>query len=486
MNTEITIPKQTIHQIWLGPELEAEDKKLVEATFKTCGKSGIGYKMWGLQDIISTFPHDEIYQLWERLWASIPLPAIMAASVDYFKWKVLSLTPENEISIYLDVDVEMMRKEKGRKPYTIPATDSFISFGASMDINVPSVCYLQVYGPKAAQIAVHEADKLLGGINIDSSTFLSDFFSDCGNGLRNGKYSLGSAWVMDKLIPRLEEAELSADISPVTIFSQYGQAPETLLYHHERNYATGGESSAEGITNKKQENLERVKKIEEEREKRKKKVIIMMSSAGSYDDSVERTLGLIDAKAIRDIQRRTTFGKASEHPDLDYYFVLGLGRQELDRGEELRPEFYTAQIQEGKEREGQRLYESMKWIGMTSGYSFLFFCQDDCYIHIPRLLDYVSRKEAGGKIGYGRDTHTGILLPAALVRKLIQAEIDPPKEGEDFGNWLHRAVEVVDGEIKEEDKFSGEKDGYPAPTNGKITTHGVNPFDLVALAGMNE
>lgn len=485
--TGVTGPQMTIHQLWLGPELEKEDKKLIESTFKTCGKVGIGYHLWGLRDIIAAFPRDEVFLLWERLWGTIPFPAVMAASVDYFKWKVLSLTAEDEISIYLDVDVEMMRRKGKKEVYTIPPTESFISFGAMMDGISPSVSYIQVFGNRAAEIAVNEADKLLSGLEIDSPTFLSSFFSDCGNGQRNGKYSLGSTWVREKLLPRLEEADLSAEIASPDIFSQYGQAPHPLLYHHEKHFSTGGESSTEGVTNRKAENLEKVKRVEEEVNGRKKEVVILMSTAGEYGEgSMNRTLGLIRAKDIRDIQRKTTFSHASEYEKADYYFILGGGKESISPEEAELPEFFFSLSGDGKEWEGRREWEAMKWMGEAPNYSFLFICQDDGYIHLKRLLAYTEGKEAFSMKVYGKDEHTGILIPAKVVRKLILADFDPPKEGEGIGEWLSHALPLIDAELVEEDKFSGEKWVYPSPTNGKITTHDVNPYDLCLLSGMNE
>lgn len=486
---EFTPPPLTIHQLWIGEELGEEDnRRYVEKAIKVCGRAAYMYKLWKIDDLISSFPHDSVFYLWHRLWNTIPYPPILAASVDYFKWKILSTTPENERAIFMDLDVEMMEREG--ETFEMPLSDSHIAFGQSSGGEVPTSSFLHVYGPTAANIAILEADKRLSHVDMDSPTFFEDFLTSCINGQRNSDLSLGALWIQEHLLPRLEEMELSAELVPLEVFSHFGQYATPLFLHHERHFSTAGNKGAEEIAEYRKVTLEQAKRVSSKYLADRKKVIVCMSTAKSYEENLKRTLGLITAKDIRDVQRRTTFGILEKYPAVDYFFIVGKG-DVVDTEEAAGPDFYYAKAEEGREWMARRFYDFIQWVAFRSNYEFLFFCEDDNYIHIPRLFSYCLTKQAGEMNVYGNEdedgnlTHAGILVPAAVARKIRLEDLDPPKEGEDFGSWLKHAITSLDGEFILDDKFSWGKGQYPAPTNGRITTHDVNPYDLVALAGMN-
>lgn len=489
------VPPLTVHQIWLGPELPAERKTCIERAFSVCHKVGYTHKFWELSDILKTFPKDKMYYFWSKLWSNIPVAPVMSAAVDFYKWKVLAETPEDERAVYLDVDVLINRKDEETR-VTLPMPQSYVSFGIAETTELPSGAYIQVYGSKVAKMALQLAEERLAAIDIDSPEFFFDFYESCKNGKRDGKYSLGTNWILNTLIPQLEEMELSAEIAPQDTFCQFGQAAETVMLHQQWHLVTGGQQTPEEQAQWERETGHQVQSCVQTYEENKRKVIMLMSTAKEYQD-LSRTLGVISAADIRKIQRRTTFRPLLSDPSLkaDYFYVVGKSDTPLPAEDAESPEFYFAEAPEDKDEHhflAKRFYDALRWIHDHGVFAFLFFCEDDNYVHLPRLLALCDAKKpgkleiVGGTDEEGNlDYHGGILMSAALAREIVLLNPDPPKENEDFGKWLLHCLEVVDGKFIPDDKFSPTKVLYPTPTNGRITTHHVNIFDLALLHGIN-
>lgn len=480
-------PEFIVHQIWLGDEMPKEAKKLVEKAYKTCGKSGYEYKLWYLNDILEAFHDDYSYYFWKRIFSQIPIAPVMAAAVDYYKWKILSLTPEDKYAIYIDCDVEMMRKP--RTEYSIPNTQAHISFGNSEQFDIPSVSYIQVAGHKAADIALRLADAKLMQFGMDSPHFLEDVARCFGNGKRNSRLSLGTEWVMNELLPEYEQNEVAAEVAQQDVYCHYGQAAKPLMLHQTMHLATEGKVSDDDIDAYFKEKLEQVRQAEAQFNKTKKRLVIYMSSARSYADNLDRTLGIISETDLRNVQRGTTFANLPDN--VDYSFVVGdtINEGKVDND---ASDIYYAKYPEGHDYQAQRFYHALCYSVRTDVFENIFFCDDDNYINLNRLLTFCNVKApddlvcSAGKKDNKIDSKGGILLTAALARKIVLADPDAPKDGEDFGAWLAHCIELVEGKFEPEYKFTSNKGQYPAPTNARITTHECNPYDLVALHRLNK
>lgn len=489
------IPPLTVHQIWLGPELPADKKECVERALSVCSKVGYKYKFWEMSDILKAFPKDRMYYFWNKLWSNIPVAPVLAAVVDFYKWKILSGTPDDERAIYLDVDVLINRKDEDDR-VTLPTSDAYVSFGISERAEMPSGAYIQVYGSKVANVAVQLAEERLRTLDIDSPDFFFDFYNSCKNGKRDSEYSLGTDWFIKTLIPQLEELELSAEIAPQDVFCQFGQAPETLMMHRQWHLATGGKTTKEEQDKFERETGHQVQSCAQTYDENKQHVVMLMSTAKEYQD-LSRTLGIISAADIRKIQRKTTLLPILRNvvTKVDYYYVVGKSDVSLPEADTNSPEFYFAETQEdadGKHYLASRFYDALQWMNAHGVYDFLFFCEDDNYVHVPRLLALCNAKKPGSLELIGGtdedgnvDYHGGLLMPVALVREIVLYDPEPPKEGEDFGKWLLKCLDAVGGKFIADDKFSPSKGLYPTPTNGRITTHHVNIFDLALLHGIN-
>lgn len=462
-------------------------KKLVEKAYKTCGKSGYTHKLWRLSDLWEAFHNDYSYYFWKRLIQHMPIPPVLAAAVDYYKWKVLSTTPEEEYGIYIDCDVEMMRKQKAN--YAIPNTLAHISFGSAEQFGTPSVSYIQVAGYRAANIAVRLADEKLVQFGMDSPHFIENAVRCFANGKRNSRLSLGTDWIMSALIPEYEDKEIASEVAPQDVYCHYGQAAKPLMIHKAMHLATEGKATDDDIDAYAKEKSQQAKQAEEEFNKTKKRVLVFMSSARDYDDNLDRTLGIIDATAIRNVQRGTTFNPL---PDtVDYYFVVG-GQLKDGAVDEEASDIYYANVPEGKEHQAQRFYKALHWSITRDIFENIFFCEDDNYVNMSRLLNYCNVKApddlvcvAGEKDGQ-IDDKGGIFITAALARKIVLSDPDIPKDGEPFGSWLAHCIKLAEGKFEPDVKFSSNKGQYPAPTNSRITTHECNPYDLVALHRLNK
>lgn len=481
-------PKLTVHQVWLGNEMPEETKKLIEKSYKVCLKAGYDYKYWRLPDIIEQFKGDYAYYFWTRLFNLIPFAPIFAAAVDYYKWRILAMTPEDEYAIYMDCDVEMRSKKK--KDFVIPLTQALISFGSTEQYGSPAVSYIQVHGGEAAGIAAALADKKIEEFGMDSSHFLEDVIRCFGNGRRNSRLSLGASWIQEDLIKAFDEHHTEAEVAPMDVFGYYGQSPDTLLLHRTWHLATEGKATDDEITEYEKDKLQKVKEIELNFNKTKPRVLVLMSSARTYDENLDRTLGILTTTDIRTVQRATTFKNLPE--TADYYFVVGnAGEKEEGLLDNSAPDILYVGDPEGKAYEAKRLYTAMRWCVENMIFENLFFCEDDNYVHMERLMRYCNVKAPDDLVCVGAvcKEHPcvkgGLLITAALARKIALLDPDPPKDGEEFGNWIGHCLEVLGAEFVHEYKLSETKSQFPAPTNARITTHECNPYDLVALDRLN-
>lgn len=476
-----------VHQIWLGREMPEEAKKLVEKAYKACGKAKYEHKLWHMDDILAAFPNDYAYYFWKRLFNTIPLAPVMAAAADYYKWKILASTPEDQCAMYIDVDVEMVRKPRAK--YALPKATSDIAFGSMEQPGTPGVSCIQVIGPKAASVALNLADARLKSFGMDSNHFLTDVIKAFGNGKRNSRVSLGAEWLQEEVIPAYVEVGVSAEVFPQDVYCYYGQEAKPLMLHKAMHLATEGSATEDQIESYYNAQVSNVQTIAEAYNKQKKRVVVLMSSAREYEN-LDRTLGIISARDIRNVQRGTTFENLSDQ--IDYYFVVG-GEAATDGYiDDQSPDIYYSGEPEGKEYQAKRFYSAMKWVIQNGAPENIFFCEDDNYIHTGRLLSYCNVKAPDDLVGTGciSTGHPcvkgGLFVSAALARKIVLEDLDAPKHNEDFGAWLNTCIELVGGQFEHEYKFSDNKGQYPAPTNARITTHECNPYDLVALHRLNK
>ncbi len=480
-------PDFIVHQIWLGGELPKNAKKLVEKAYKTCGKSGYEYRIWYLKDILQTFNIDYSYYFWRRLFTQFPIAPVMSAAVDYYKWKILAATPEEQNAIYIDCDVEMMRKPK--TDYVIPKTQAHISFGSAEQYGTPDVSYIQVHGPKAASVALQQADEKLLQFGMDSPHFIENFVKLVANGKKDSRLSLGTDWILKELLPAYEKAEIAAEVAAQDVYCYYGQTAKQLMINKSLHLSTEGAVDEEAIAAYAKEKIQQAKAAEDEFNKTKKHVVIYMSSAREYDANLDRTLGLITAADIRNVQRGTTFEELS--PNVDYSFVVG-GTTNDGHVDDGATDIFYASYPEGRDHQAQRFYQALKWSVKADIFENIFFCEDDNYVSVNRLLKYCNAKMpdemvciAANKDGHP-DAKGGILITAALARKIVLTDPDEPREGESFGDWIYHCLELVDAKFEPEQKFASNKNQYPSPTNARITTHECNPYDLVALHRLNK
>lgn len=490
METQEDSPPITVHQIWLGEEIPLEARTVfTEKLKKACETSGYRYKLWRMKDLLEAFPRDHMSLFWHKVLHNLVYPYFSSFAVDYFKWKVLTLTPETEIGLYLDLDVEVGTNEEGK--IDLPYPEAYVTFGLGVDGISPSPSFIHTYGAKAANVVVKEMDGTLRRLDVDSPHFFTDLFSAIKD-RDSGPFSFRETWVREKLVSLFESQELLSEIAPADVFSFMGGSENPTFLHHASHFVYGGRKMPGGEKVYLNSLEEKVKEVEKKYEEDMKDVVLLMSTAKEYKESLHRTLGLITAKNIRDVQRGTSLKEVATNPAFDLFFVLGQGDGELEEEERESPDFYYAPVEEGKDNEALRFYHALRWCFDHSRFKFLFICQDDNYIHLSRLLSYVKGKKRNEKKVYGHTdeegnaTQAGILIPVCLVREIALANLDSPKLKEDFGAWLKHALEVLGGEFIEDDKFSYTKGNYPAPTNGRITTHEVNPFDLVLLHTSNE
>lgn len=456
----------TIHQIWLGDVLPEQEQEYAANIKSAAEKSGISYKLWSLKDIKEKYGKEEPFFFFKHIFFKHPYPHLLKVAVDYYKWRILADTPADDKALYLDASVEV-QVDKLRE-FTLPrrrvtvgmdhggmfgfifTEGNTIAAAITKDMELAIQRYFDIYDPEFERQLL-ETYRPYGpktGVHMGADWCLRWF--------ETHNVKLGHAahkWYALAIRPE----------RPLFIRHTLSvrKSKDQLVALHD----------------------EAIKYYESNHTQKQPSLWILMSSAAGYHISSRRTLGgLIETSALRDIQRGIHSAQESGYISDRLFFVVedeGVEKNDTD----------CVYIKDavGAEYKGLKMYKAIEWANEVAEPGFIFVCSDDTFIHLPRLLDYCKHHRPGEtKIMASMNEEGipqvggGMLLPTAAYRQLV-IQGKAPKQNEPLGAFVKRVAADAGIEIQEEGRFSYFKANYPSKKNRFITTHKVNPYDLLYL-----
>ena len=460
------MPKLTIHQVWIGDVLPAKEEGYVKRIKEAAEEAGIAYKLWSLKDITDSYSEEEPYFFFKRIFFRHPHPHMMKVAVDYYKWRILADTPEGEHALYLDISTQL---KKDKLPeFNLPRKD--ITIGREP---ATALSFIHIQLPSAAEVVQKAIEE-----KINSYFDLSDPEFD---------YQLLNAYSP-------VQPDASARIDWEFISEQFTKEGVKVGAAVQKWYTKANENNTSSLfvrhalsVRKSKDDLEKLQKsiideYEATHETKRLKLCILMSSAGEYAETSLRTLnGMLKAQQLRQMQRATTFSQEIKSLQVLRYFVIDT------QCDECTEDLLYIEDAEGVELKALKMYKAIAWTAKHIEPDYIFLCCDDTFINLPRLEDYCTLHRPGElKVVHSSDKNFdvqiggGILLPAAAIRKLTVLK-DRPNAGESFGAFINRIANELGLKLVSDQRLSYHKANFPTKKNRFITTHGVNPYDLLAL-----
>lgn len=452
--------KQHIHQIWLGDALPETEMSLVVELRDKCEASDIGYKLWTLKDIEELFGAEEIFFFFKRIFYKHPHPHLLKVAVDYYKWRILTDTPEDTVAYYLDVSVKLNSPE-----FPHISTENADVGTTSRVHNAAQMAYAKG-GAGARKVATYIENAISNFFDLNDPEFDWQLLDNYKPYSDNDKLGIHKhAFLLKALdgnlatIPsKIYGTSLTAPIRRCRLSTQ--KSPEQMAELHEKL----------------------VREYEAAHAPKLPTLCVLMSSAGEYDKSSPRTLnGILTADQLRQMQRVTTFSQELHALALRYYFVMDT------TPDNSADDTLLMHSSPGVDFKGSKMYKALCWVVQNIEPDYVFLCSDDTFVHLPRLEDYCKRHRPGEQVAVVSidkentpQVGGGVLLTAAAARKLVTSGLEP-NDGEAFGAFVQRARSEVEYTVTPEPRFSYHKTAYPARKNRYITAHGMNPYDLLAL-----
>lgn len=458
--------KLTIHQIWIGDVLPEKEAGYVSAIKEAAEASGVSYKLWSLRDISDCYDEEEPYFFFKRIFLRHPHPHLLKVAVDYYKWRILSDTPDGEHALYLDISTQLCKKKL--QELKLPEKD--ITVGAG---DTTALSFIHVTSAKAARAAENAiAEKLGMYFDLSDPEFdyqLLNAYSPVGNDLTA---RIDWEFVREKF----ESAGIAVGFASSKWHALAENKKGTSLFVRH----TLSVSKAEEQLEKLQQAI--IREYESTHEVQPMKLCILMSSAGEYSKASARTLtGILTANQLRQMQRVTTFSQELKSLAVRSYFVLD------SRSDEHTLDTLYIEDAEGIELKALKMYKAVVWAVKRIEPDYIFLCSDDTFINTLRLEDYCHLHRPGevkavhsSDKTFGVQIGGGILLTAAAARKLVVGKLQP-EANEPFGAFLSRIAPSLGIKLAADQRLSYYKTNFPTKKNRFITTHGVNPYDLLAL-----
>ena len=454
--------------------MSAKDEENSKYIKKQAELSGMRYKLWESTDLLAAFPNDPLLFMMRKLLWNYPYACLLTLVANYYKWRILSITPPDEVGIYLDMDVKLKRNSNIELPDYVHDRHVFLDHRGDSPIIVCN-------GPTAANIACEAAVAVLEQeFDIDSATFAVDAVKKMYRPNPALECHLGRTFI-NNLMQTWEHLDVTSGTLPATFFTDLVKPKKKgPLFHHLRsNYYQEGLGD-----NEYQDRMQAFVDVELVRaQERKPYIVVLMSSATKYAEHSRRTLDIIDAEDIRKIQRVTSFREADGPFDVLKYFVVGTANTISFDEENMLTSIYP----DKKENRARTMWWAIRWVMDNLSPAFIFMCDDDTYVQLDRLQKYCNTKAASSLEIYISAAENdsffggGVLLTASTARKIANSQYYP-EEGTVIEEVIKKEAKSLGCDLIGEFKFSISKQQYPAKTNRLITCHGVNPFDLVDLA----
>lgn len=222
---------------------------------------------------------------------------------------------------------------------------------------------------------------------------------------------------------------------------------------------------------------------------------VLVSSALDYDDSFERTIGVITAAQIRRVIAYSFLSINCKPEDVDFMFFVG--RQRDSQGEANfipKAHLLTLPAPNAKGYYSTRVQEAIKYMATRDDVNFVMLCEDDTFVEPRRFSTFCSQMDPDEMLAYGAaDTNSdggfnlggGIILPKALIKAIAADEFYYPKENSYAEDDLIASIQKVGGTILPEPKLNASRSKRPSVNNTLITTHKQNVFDLVEATMLN-
>ena len=460
-----------VHQIWVGDVLPDVESGRTAALAEAAHASKAEYKFWNLKNIEEKFGNEEIFFFFKRIFYKHPYPHLLKVAVDYYKWRILAETPEGNDALYLDVSVQL-RADK------IPArrmkgNEVLVGDGST------GLSFIRVHGGSSAKrIANAIEDVITDHFDLSDPEFDWQLLDNYKPYSDNDQLLIHTA--------KFVRTVLGDDLSRAStdLYATYTTNKMATFVRHKLSSQKSEEEMLELHSSI-------VAEYEKHHEPKLPTLCVLMSSAGEYDQSPIRTLnGILTSEQLRQMQRMTTFSQELHALNLRCYFVMDTALQGSSSSDTL----YIRDVI-GADLKGEKMFKALQWAVKNIEPDYVFLCSDDTFVHLPRLEDYCKRHRPGelAVIASMDNEGTaqvggGILLTIAAARKLVTSNMNPG-EGVAFGEFVQNVHDAAEGShpytIVAEPRFSYSKSAYPARKNRYITTHGVNPYDLLALREEN-
>ncbi|MGN0836193.1 MAG: hypothetical protein ACI4OS_02025 [Akkermansia sp.] len=216
-----------------------------------------------------------------------------------------------------------------------------------------------------------------------------------------------------------------------------------------------------------------------ENESAKARLLVLVCSCLGYHDRSVRAVNAAGSKAKREACRKTWLANIPE--GVTYAFFVG-GQQ--PEGE---PDVWALDAPDTYNGLPEKVRAAFARALTVPGWSYLFKCDDDSFIHLPRLKELVEAQDGKRRIvsWHGRvqpwSSHggAGYLLTRELVECIVADSRLQLRGAED--REIHFSAVRAGAEVLFDEQFCPNKSMVPAVDNRQISAHWCTPDDMRAI-----
>lgn len=455
----------TLHQIWIGDALPTREARWVETVRTAAAASGVAWRLWSFADLLSTFAGEEATEICRAAWQAMPCKTTAGLISDYFRLRVLGCFG----GLYLDCDFQCCT----------PTLPSFGGYSADLLLLPPpnrgpmvGNGFLLARTARAAQALADAAAVRLSALLGSPSDPL--FAPRLVGVMRktSGKdgiavHGVGGYWLNGDALPQLRANGYTTDTASEDVagHAEWRGTCAPLLH------MAGGAWREIGAA------------LWEDRQRAAARalphdLLVLVCSCHGYTDRQQRYKTAEECAEQRQACRRTWL---RDLPDgVSYAFFAGRGAaDEADLWQLDAPDTY-AELPAKVHAAFCRALE-------LPGWAYLFKCDDDSFVSLPRLKKMVDAQDGSARIVSWHGVvkpHTahggaGYLLPRELVAAIVADPAMPTRGAED--REVHAAALRAGAAAVFDGRFCPNMRHVPRLNNEQISAHWCSPADMLAI-----
>lgn len=208
-----------------------------------------------------------------------------------------------------------------------------------------------------------------------------------------------------------------------------------------------------------------------------KRLMVLICSCQGYSDRIVRVANAERCRTKRQACRETWL--ANRPAGVQYAFFVG------GSGIPDEPDVWTLDAPDTYHGLPEKVKAAFTRAMKDERWNWLFKCDDDTYVHLPRLIAMVDTLQPTPCViswpGNSKDTAhggAGYLLPRAMVQAIVDDPLYNADGVDHEDKQVTYSVRRAGGARIGDSRFHASMDQVPTPQNDQITCHHVSPDDM--------